>query len=155
MAEEFKPITTQEDFDNAVRARLERNTRTVTEEVTKKFEGHISPDDFKAKTDGYIEKINDLAAKVAEKDTTIADLTSKNEAYELNSLKNKIAHEFKIPYELAGKLSGANEKEIRADAEIFSKLIGQKTTAPLGSTEPPADSTKKSAYKNLLTGLTD
>lgn len=148
MAEEFKPITTQEDFDSMVKARLERNTRTVTDEVTRKFEGYISPDEFNG-------RIGELTAKLSEKDTTIAELTAKNKAHELSSLKSKIAHEFKIPYELAGKLTGETEKELRADAETFSKLIGQKHSAPLGSTENPSDGTKKSAYKNLIAGLTD
>ena len=41
MSEEFKVIDTQEAFDSAIKSRLERNTKTVTEEVTKKFEGYL------------------------------------------------------------------------------------------------------------------
>ena len=51
MSEEFKAIETQEAFDAAIKARLERNTRTVTEEVTKKYEGYISPDEAKKTTE--------------------------------------------------------------------------------------------------------
>ena len=56
MSEESKVIDTQEAFDSAIKSRLERNTKTVTEEVTKKFEGYLSPEDFSKKTEkGYSE----------------------------------------------------------------------------------------------------
>ena len=80
---EFEAITTQEAFDNAIKARLDRNTDTVK----KQFEGYISPDDFKTKTADLNGKITDLTGKLAEKDTTIADLTAKNKAYETSSVK--------------------------------------------------------------------
>ena len=40
---DFTAIETQEEFDNAIKDRIERNTRSVTAEVEKKFEGFISP----------------------------------------------------------------------------------------------------------------
>lgn len=140
MAENFEPITTQEAFDNAIKARLERNTETVK----KQFEGYISPDDFKTKT-------AELNSKLSERDTTIADLTAKNKAYETSSVKMRIAHEKGIPYELADKLTGSTEEEIAKDADTFAKFIGKKQPAPLGSTEH-ADG-KNTAYKSLLAGL--
>ncbi|WP_298484561.1 DUF4355 domain-containing protein [uncultured Ruminococcus sp.] len=150
MAEEFKPIETQEAFDNAIKARLDRNT----ESVKKQFEGFISPDDFKTKTADLNGKITDLTGKLAEKDTTIADLTAKNKAYETNSVKMRIAHESGIPYELAGKLSGETEEDIKKDAETLAKFIGKKQPAPLGSTEHDHADSKNAAYKSLLAGLT-
>lgn len=149
MAEEFKPIETQEAFDNAIKARLDRNTDTVR----KQFEGYISPDDFKTKTADLNSKITDLTGRLAERDTTIADLTAKNRAYENSSVKMRIAHENGIPYELADKLSGETEEDIRKDAEIFAKFIGKKQTAPLGSTEHDNADGKNAAYKSLLASL--
>lgn len=150
MAEEFKPIETQEAFDTAIKARLDRNT----ESVKKQFEGFISPDDFKTKTADLNSKITDLTGKLAEKDTTIADLTAKNKAYETSSVKMRIAHESGIPYELAGKLSGETEEDIKKDAETLAKFIGKKQPAPLGSTEHDHADSKNAAYKSLLAGLT-
>jgi hypothetical protein len=43
MSEEFKIIDTQEAFDAAIKARLERNTRSVTEEVTKSMKDGFLP----------------------------------------------------------------------------------------------------------------
>ena len=146
---EFEAITTQEAFDNAIKARLDRNTDTVK----KQFEGYISPDDFKAKTADLNSKITDLTGKLAEKDTAIADLTAKNKAYETSSVKMRIADENGIPYELANKLSGDTEEDIKKDAETLAKFIGKKQPAPLGSTEHDHADSKNAAYKSLLASL--
>ena len=42
---EFKVIDTQEAFDAAIKERLERQRKAVTDEVTKKYEGWISPEE--------------------------------------------------------------------------------------------------------------
>lgn len=119
MSEEFKAIETQEAFDAAIKARLERNTRSVTEEVTKKFEGYISPDDAKKSTD----RITALEKELADGKATIADLTAKNSAYEISSIKMKIAREAGLPAELAERLNGSTEEELKKDAEALAALV--------------------------------
>jgi len=119
MSEEFKAIETQEAFDAAIKARLERNTRSVTEEVTKKFEGYISPDDAKKSAD----RISALEKELADGKATIADLTAKNSAYEINSVKMKIAREAGLPAELAERLNGSTEDELKKDAEALAVLV--------------------------------
>lgn len=49
MAEEFEPVTTQEQLDKIVNAKLEENTNAVT----KQFEGYVSPADMAEKVKGY------------------------------------------------------------------------------------------------------
>ena len=128
MSTEFKPIETQEDFDAAIKARLDRNTKTVTDEVKKSYEGYISPDEVKKLND----QITSLTAQLAERDGSIADLTAKNKQYETASVKARIAHEKGLPYELAERLSGETEQDIAADAEKLVQFVGsQKPTAPL------------------------
>ena len=84
---------------------------------------------------------------------TVAELTGKVKSYETASLKARIAHELGIPYELAGRLTGEDEKTLREDAESLSKLIAVKPMVPpLKSNEPPVDG-KDAAYKELLSGL--
>ena len=82
MSEEFKIIDTQEAFDSAIKSRLEHNTKTVTEEVTKKFEGWLSPEDV-------TKQISGLSEKIKENEQIIADLTAKNKAYENSLIKIK------------------------------------------------------------------
>ena len=128
MSTEFKAIETQEDFDAAIKARLDRNTKTVTDEVKKSYEGYIPPDEAKKLT----EQVNALTAQLTEKETAITDLTAKNKQYETASVKARIAHEKGLPYELAERLSGETEKDIAADAEKLAQFVGsQKPAAPL------------------------
>lgn len=88
-------------------------------------------------------------------DETVNGLNGKVTTYEQASLKARIAHEKGIPYELAGRLTGEDEAELRADAESLSKLIAtnsKPSPPPLRSNEPAGDG-KDAAYKNLLNGL--
>ncbi|MBP5362863.1 MAG: DUF4355 domain-containing protein [Ruminococcus sp.] len=119
MSEEFKVIETQEAFDAAIKTRLERNTRTVTEEVTKKYEGYISPDEAKKAT----EQIETLTKELEAGKAIIEELTAKNSAYEINSVKMKIAQEYGLPSELADRINGSNEEEMKKDAESLAAFI--------------------------------
>ena len=148
----FEPIETQEAFDAAIKSRIERNTKSVTDEVTKKYEGYISPEDASKQTAELNKQIKDLTAKLGERDSSIADLTAKNKAYETASVKTRIAREYNIPYELADRLSGETEDDIKKDAEKLSAFVGRKKTAPLF--HPDSGSGKDdSAYKNLLKSI--
>ena len=130
MSTEFKAIETQEELDAIIKARLDRNTKAVTDEVKKSYDGYLSPDDAKKLT----EQVEALTKQLAERDGSIADLTAKNKAYETASVKARIAHEKGLPYELAERLSGETEKDIAADAEKLAQFVGsQKPAAPLYS----------------------
>ena len=150
MATEFKAIETQEDFDAAIKARLDRNTKTVTDEVRKSYEGYISPDEAKKLT----EQVDSLTKALTEKDTSIADLTAKNKAYETASVKVRIAHEKGLPFELAERLSGETEQDIAADAEKLAQFVASgKPPAPLYSPQGNAgsgNSATDAAYISML-----
>ncbi len=151
---EFKPIETQEAFDAAIKARLERHTKTVTEAVTKQYEGWISPDDAKKNTEALTKEITDLKEKLSVHETTIADLTAKNKVHENRSAKQKIAHEVGIPFELAEKLTGETEEELRADAETLAKYtVRQGQPSPQYSSEKPVGDTTDAAYLSVLQNL--
>ena len=89
-------------------------------------------------------------------DKTVAELNGKVGSYKLRDMKIRIAREKGIPYEMADRLTGEDEKALAADADSLSKLIStvSKPTAPppLKSTEPTGDG-KDSAYKALLTNI--
>lgn len=53
---EFQPITTQEEFDAAVKERLKR----AEEKYSKKYEGYISPDEMDKTKKDYDAQIADL-----------------------------------------------------------------------------------------------
>ena len=162
MANEFKAIETQEDFDAAIKARLDRNTKTVTDEVKKSYEGYISPDEAKKLTeqvDTLTAQTEGLRKQLTEKDTSIADLTAKNKAYETASVKARIAHEKGLPFELADRLSGETEEDIAADAEKLAQFVSAgKPPAPLYNSQGNAGtgvSGNDAAIMRMLDNMTD
>ena len=82
------------------------------------------------------------------------DLKAQVQNYESSSLKTKVALEIGLPYQMASRLSGSTEEEIRSDAEAMAKLIGsQKPVAPLGSSEPVVTNSKDADWKKLAASL--
>lgn len=118
---DFEPITTQERLDELLAA--ERA----------KFEGYASPENVAE----YEKRIKTLTDKAAKLEKTNAELDSANKAHELNALKNKVARESGLRYELADRLTGTTEEELRADAQKLAEYTA--VTAPLKSTESSAD----------------
>lgn len=153
---EFVPITTQEQLDALIGDRIKRERETIT----KKYGDY---DDLKMKVTDYEKQIGDLSKtiedsgkKYAGYDKTLADLTATVKGYETSSVKMRIAHEAGIPYELASRLSGETEDDIRKDAETLSKLVGKQNTAPpLRSNEPEGGDQKTAALRALAQNLTN
>ena len=82
-------------------------------------------------------KLTEATNKAANHDKEIAERDAKIKNYETASVKARIAHETGIPYELAGRLSGESEEDIRKDAETLLSVIGNtKPAAPLATSEP-------------------
>lgn len=156
MAEEFTPITTQEQFNEAMQARMDR--------FAKKYEGYTSPAELAKIRSDYDKQITDLTnaseaqnKKYADYDRQLADRDAKIKGYETASVKTRIAHEEGLPYELAGRLSGESEDDIRKDAQALVKLIGKKSAwAPMA--QSPDDvgvggDLKNAALKSLARTL--
>ena len=151
---EFTPITisTQEELNKMFADRGEQARRAEHERMEKQYAGF---DEFKAKAEKYDK---DMAAKdqqfnelKTESTAKIAELEGKIREYETASVKTKIAREAGLPYELAERLSGADEAAIRADAENLSKLIRSKHVAPMYSQSGEGVSDSKDAMlKDLL-----
>ena len=134
---DFTPINTQEELNNIIGERVRRERETVTREVTQKFEQQITEKDgeiAKYKTD--MEALNQQLTDANGKISGIPALEEKIRGYERASVKSKVAREVGIPYELAERLSGETEEDIRKDAEGMRKLIGaMKPGAPLANGE--------------------
>lgn len=148
---DFKIIETQEDFDKAIQKRLERNTR----EVEERYKDFVSPDDVSALKGEYETKIKAYEEKIAGHDQLVSDLTQRATTAETSLMKAKAANENGIPLELANRLTGNNEEEIKKDAETFAALLTPRTPAPLFSTEPAGTqaNTKEAAFATLLAEL--
>lgn len=156
---EFTPITTQEAFDAAISDRIKRERETMA----RKYGDY---DDLKSRAAEYEKQIGDLtkaaednAKKYAGFDKTLAELNAKVKSYESGSVKTRIAHELGLPYELAGRLSGETEDDIRKDAAALSKALAATkpgpTVPPLRSTEPAGGDSKRAALRTLTNQLTN
>lgn len=140
--EDFKVIETQEDFDRAIQKRLAQKEREAAEQ----YKGFLSPDDVSSLKEEYekkLEKANKALAEANEKitghDQIVSDLTKRATLAESDLLKSRIAHESGVPFELAGRLVGSNEEELKADAEKFASFLAPKTAPPLHSNESPTN----------------
>ena len=149
-----KAITTQEELDAIIGERLARKDEQVKKQYGDYEELKKKVTEYEASIAEYTKQLEAASKKAASHDKQVAELTEKVKGYETASVKTKIAHEHKIPYELAGRLSGETEEEIRADAVNLAKLIsGGRETPPLAN--PESGKTGENAgYRSLLSSLT-
>lgn len=133
---DFEPITTQEKLDEILTA--ERA----------KFEGYASPENVA----DYEARIKSLTAKASKLEAANAELDKANKAHELNALKTKVARESGLRYELADRLSGTTEEELRADAQKLATYTA--AAAPLRSTEgSDGMAGVNGAYRSMLNDI--
>lgn len=107
------PLHTQADVDKIVEGRLERQR--------KQFADY---DDLKEKANKVDTISKDFEGKLAEKDTTIGELTGKVKAAELGTEKVKIINEFGLKDELHEFVTGDTVDEMRERAEKLAKGAG-------------------------------
>ena len=108
------------------------------------------------KVKSYEQQLEELQNALQTKEQELAqvdELQSKLKSYELENLKIKIANQAGIPLDLASRLSGETEEEIKADAEKLAGFINQKPTLPLKPTEPESIDPKEQAYSKLIENL--
>lgn len=153
---DFTVIETQEQLDSIIKDRLKREQETNQ----KKYEGYLSPDEFKNKTADMEKQIGDLTenlneanGKVANFEKQIAEKDTKIKAYETASVKSRIAHETGLSYDAIKFLQGEDEDSIRESAESLKTLVGVRKVAPLADSEEIDGEDKDAALRKTLRGL--
>ena len=146
---EFKPITTQEELDRIIGERLKREREKYSDyEDVKK-----SNQELETQLGQLQKSLEESTESKAEFDKTIAELTSRVNSYEKESLKVKIALANGVPYELASRISGDDEESMVKDAQSLSRMMRyQQPEAPLKETETVVNDIE-GAYKQLLQGI--
>lgn len=137
--ENFKAITTQEEFDKMIADRLKREADKYQEKISKLEEENTALKEQVSENGSALEssktELEELTKAIAEKESKIS-------SYELAKLKTTIALKNGIPYDLADRITGSNEEELLEDAKRLAEFVSKPTaTPPLKSTEP-----KGSAY---------
>ena len=153
---DFKVIETQEQLDALIGDRIARAEKKAAENAAKEYADY---EELKKKVATYEAQLTDYGKKLrdaqeAAKSHTaeVAVLQAKIKQYETASVKARIAHEVGLPYELANRLTGEDEKAIRLDAETMAKYIS-KPAAPMRSTEQPVGNGKEEAFRGLANSL--
>lgn len=150
MAEEFKTIETQEQFDSAIKGRLERERSKYADQITE-LESKLSKQEseLQKQISDLTSALNAAKEERASFDTTIAEKDAKLKEYELHSVKTQVAHELGLSFEAVDFLQGSDAEEIRKSAEALKGLVSVKT-APLAKAEPEVSTNPDAQKMNAL-----
>lgn len=139
MSENFKVIETQEELDKIIKSRLAQKDR----EVAEAYKDYLSPEKVEAMKADYGKQLEEADKRVKEAqdklktfDDTVSELTKRAETAEVSLMKNKVAIENRLPIELADRLIGANEDELKADAEKLSGILKPISAPPIHISNP-------------------
>ena len=153
MAEEFKPIETQEDLNFIIGKRLKQQKDQFAEELAKADEYKNQLEEVNKQKVALEEALKEANEKISGFDAQLSERDTKIKAYELDSVKTKVAGELGLSYKAKEFLQGEDEESIRQSAETLKGLVGTHT-APLASSETiPASDSTEAAYKSLLHSL--
>ena len=132
---DFTPITTQEEFDAAIKERLKRDR----ESQAKKYDGWISPEEQQSRIGEYEKQIKALQDAAAESEKVLAEKDAKiaeGARYRADLEKTRIALAAGLDPKYADRLRGENADEWKKDAEDLAKdFAAAHVTAPLGNPE--------------------
>lgn len=147
---DFKPITTQEEFDAAIKARLSREKEKygdydqLKSRVTELEEENV----------GLKSTIEATNQSKADSDKQLEEMQKQIAGYETASLRTRVALQYGLPYDLADRLQGTDEDSFKADAErLVSFVKPTEHVAPMRNLEPSLKKNEDTSYKNLVQGL--
>ena len=149
---EFKPITTQEEFDAAIKERLSREKGKYSDYDQLKS----LVEDLKKENVDLKSTIEANYQSKADADKQLEEMQSQIAGYETARLRTLIALQHGLPYDLADRLQGTDEESLKADAERlagFMKPVSK--VAPVKSTEPivPKEDDDRAMVRNLVQSL--
>lgn len=121
---EFKPINTQEEFDAAIKDRIERAERSVEQKYADygKLKDQITK--LEADKKALETRISGFDQEKAEVQKKLDEATQKTKDLEKDAMKTNAAIAAGLPLDLRNRLTGETEEEIKADAENLVKIVG-------------------------------
>ena len=149
---EFNPITTQEEFDNAIKGRLSREKEKYGD--YDQLKSRVA--ELEEENGGLKSTIEANRQSKADDDKKLEELQNQISGYEMASLRTRIALQYGLPFDLADRLQGTDEESFKVDAERlagFMKPVSK--VAPVKSTEPivPKEDDDRAMYRNLVQNL--
>lgn len=160
---EFTPINSQEELDNVIKDRLNRQSEKHSkelEEVKSRYADYESlksaKADYETKLNELTEQLSSATEKVKGYDSIIAEKDAQIKTFEVNALKNRIISERGLSPKAIDFLKGETEEELIASADGLTELVSSKRVAPLagvGGTDVPDARTQ--ALKSMLNNLSN
>lgn len=136
MAETFTPINTQEEFDAAIRDRINRERQKYADYDTLKEQvGTLTTE-----RDTFKQQVDERDAKIRK--------------YETDSVKTRIAAEKGLPASMASRLTGETEEEITQDADSLAQIFRTaKGPAPMFEGGNSGGNDTDAAIRQMLQGM--
>lgn len=120
---EFTPITTQEEFDAAIKARLARERETVTKQFADYDSMKAQLQQLTDAKSAFESSAKESADKIKTLNDELAAANAKIKGFEVANLKTSAALAAGIPMEFAERLSGETKEDIEKDAASVAKLF--------------------------------
>ena len=147
---EFKPITTQEEFDAAIKGRLSREKEKYGDYDQLKSR----VEELEKENVGLKSTIEANNQSKSETDKQLEEMQKQIAGYETASLRTRIALQNGLPYDLADRLQGTDEESLKADAERLAGYMKRtQPVAPVRETEPQVGDNKTMQMKSMLREL--
>lgn len=152
---DFKAITTQEEFDEAIKARLERQEKTIAA----RYSDYDALKEAAAKHEDAVrewhKKAQDDAETIKKLKADLETANGKIKEYDARNLRASIAAEVGLPPALTDRLTGSTPEEIKKDAEALKAVFDQKNREGLPGfkSESGGGDEKTAALKTVLGGL--
>lgn len=147
---EFKVIETQEQLNEIIKKRLEREKLKVADydDLAEKVK-NLEADNLNLKNTikTYKENEGTNLTKISELEKTVS-------GWEHKALKQKVAISHNLPFDLASRLVGDSEESLNEDAERLASLVNlskstTQYTQPLADPEQNVNATD-AAWKGML-----
>lgn len=156
--ENFKTIETQEELNAVIGDRVAKarasERKAVEEELGKKYADYET---IKAQLTEKEDRITELGNQLEQaktagstNDQAIKELQAKVHKYESDSVKTRIAQEFGLDSNLANRLTGETEEEIRQDAQTLKDIVGTRMRRVEFRSEQPGEDDTREALRKML-----
>jgi hypothetical protein len=149
---EFKIIETQEQLDEVIKKRLEREKAKYADydSLSAKVQDLETE---KLKLTELLDKQKEIEGNDKNK---IAELEKGIHGWETKALKQKVAIKYNLPFDLADRLKGDSEESLTEDAErLASLMVASQPTykQPLADVERPVKSGVSAAWQDVVNNL--
>lgn len=147
---EFKPITTQEEFDAAIKERLSREKAKYSD--YDQLKSRVT--ELETENVGLKSTIEANNQSKEDADKQLEEMQNQISNYETVSLRTRVALQYGLPYDLADRLQGTDEESFKADAERLAGYMKSKESIPpLKTNEPNLGDDKNSGWLELAREL--